>query len=150
MILDEWAIHFDPCVEINGWDNAAKLRFFRVCLMGRAQSILQHLPRDKKDTFDHAESALHQRFEPSSKQADDLRWLAAKAYPDLAVSATDQLALTHNLMGISIWCSISTASRSHQNHKRKQSAIQVESYLAFNYGYDSIITSVELTAGASA
>ena len=32
---DEWAVHFGHCVDINGWDNAAKLRFLRVRFDGK-------------------------------------------------------------------------------------------------------------------
>ena len=149
---DEWAVHFDHCADINGWDDAAKLRFLRVRLTGRARSVFQRLPEDKKDTFDHAKSALRERFEPSSKRelyvtelstrrkrptegwadlADDLRRLAAKAYPDLEASATDQLALTHYLMGISdVQLALPVKQKSPKSLDEAVSyTIQVESHL---------------------
>ena len=118
---DDWATHFDNCSEINGWDATAKLKFLKVRLTGRAQSVFQRLPDDQKDTFAHATTALQKWFEPVSKQqlyaielstrrkrpteswadlADYLRKLASKAYPDLAREGTDQLALTHYLMSL--------------------------------------------------
>ena len=118
---DDWATHFDNCSKINGWDDAAKLKFLKARLTGRAQSVFQRLSDDQKDTFFHATTALQKWFEPVSKRqlyatelskrrkrpteswadlADNLKKLASKAYPDLAREGTDQLALTHYLMSL--------------------------------------------------
>ena len=55
---DDWEVHFGHCAEINGWDGDDKLRFLKVRLTGKAQSVFLRLPTAKKDTFDHAIAAL--------------------------------------------------------------------------------------------
>ena len=118
---DDWAVHFEHCADINRWAEDDKLRFLKVRLIGRAQSVFQRLSDDQKDTCEHAMDALRQWFEPASKRelyltelstrrrrpteswanfADDLRRLSSRAYPDLGQKATDQLALTHYLMAL--------------------------------------------------
>ena len=118
---DEWVIHFHNCSDVNEWNDADKLKFLKVRLTGRAQIAFQRLADDKKDTFEHACAALQERFKPSSKRdlyvaelssrkkhssegwadfAEELRRLAAKAYPNLDGNAGEQIALTHYLLGI--------------------------------------------------
>ena len=98
----------------NRWAEDDKLRFLKVCLIGRAQSVIQRLSDDQKDTCEHAMEALHQCFKPASKRelyltelftrrrrpiecwanfANNLCRLSSKAYPELGQKATDQLAL---------------------------------------------------------
>jgi hypothetical protein len=118
---DTWIVHFNNCAEVNQWDDAAKLMFLKVRLIGRAQTAFQQLSDVNQASFDAAVNALLKRFEPESKRevylaefyarqrkpteswadfGEDLRELARKAYPDLAVDATEQLALTQLLANI--------------------------------------------------
>ena len=92
-----------------------------MCLTGRAQAVFHRLPDGDKNSFDAAVKALEAHFEPKGKRelylaefttrtkklseswmtyGEELRWLAAKAYPDLTVGAHEQLALTHFLHSI--------------------------------------------------
>ena len=106
---DEWIVHFNNFVEVNEWDTSAKLKFLKVRLVGKAQSAFQRLPDTGHDTFDHAVTALKERFEPSSKRNLYLAEFmtrkhrpteTVKAYPDLHIAATEQIALTHFIANI--------------------------------------------------
>ena len=55
---DDWAVHFEHCADINCWTEDDKLRFLKVRLIGRAQSVFQRLSDDQKDTCEHAMEAL--------------------------------------------------------------------------------------------
>ena len=149
--LDEWIVHFNNCAEVNEWDATAKLKFPKVRLVGKAQSAFQRLPDTGRDTFDHAVTTLKERFEPSSKRdlylaefatrkrrpretwtdfGEDLRRLAIKAYPDLDIAATEQIALTHFIANI-IDPQISFAVKQKTPKsldKAVSTTIQIESY----------------------
>ena len=156
---DDWAAHFDNCSEINGCDAAAKLKFLKVTLTGRAQSVFQCLPDYQKDTFAHATTALQKWFEPISKQqvyatelstkrkrpteswadlTDDLRELASKAYPDLAREGTDQLALTHYLMSLT---DIQTAL-----HVKQRSPGMLEEAVSFTLQVEASMATVRIAS----
>ena len=111
---DEWSIHFENVTDVNGWDDEQKLKWLKVRLTGRAQKAFQRLPEASRATFDLAEAALKGRFEPESRKtryqaefqsrrkktnegwadfADDLQFLAEKAYPSLQHEARERLAI---------------------------------------------------------
>ena len=103
---------------VNSWNDDQKLSFLRVRLPGRAQAVFHRLFDGDKASFSAVVQALKAHFEPNGKQelyladssthskkksqraGEELRWLAAKAYPDLSCDAHEQLALTHFLGSI--------------------------------------------------
>ena len=118
---EQWILHFRDCAVVNEWDDSQLLKFLRVRLTGRAQAVFHRLPDSAKDSFDNAVRALEAHFKPEGKRelyladfstrnkrpveswmeySEELRWLAAKAYPDLSTKAHEQLALTHFLNSI--------------------------------------------------
>ena len=131
---DNWAVHFEHCANFNRWAEDDKLRFLKVRLIGRAQSVIQRLSDDQKDTCEHAMEALHQCFKLASKRelyftelstrrrrpteswanfANDLRRLSS---PELGQKATDQLTLIVSALTV---CK-KKKSNSIQYEKRKQ------------------------------
>ena len=114
----EWIYHFESVADVNGWNDMAKLKWMKVRLTGRAQSVFQRLLAATTRDYDRTKKALKERFEPSSRKgryqaelqarrkqksegwtdfADDLRLLADKAFPDLQEEAKDTLVLTYYL-----------------------------------------------------
>ena len=100
--------------EINDWDAAAKKKWVRLSLTGRAATAYKRLPDATRGDFAQTMAALKKRFEPASKQSlymaelnskkkrtsedlaafgEELRVLAEKAYPDLEAAAQERLAL---------------------------------------------------------
>ena len=51
---------------VNDWDDAAKLRWIRTRLVGRAQKAYNRFPDSARVSFSKAKDALKQRFEPAS------------------------------------------------------------------------------------
>ena len=115
---DQWISHFDSVAQINGWNEATKLLWLQVHLIGKAQTAWEQLNEDAKSTYDTAKKALHERFEPRSKQdlyaakfnarkcldkeswgdlADNLHSLADRAFPELGDQAREQLSPSHFL-----------------------------------------------------
>ena len=108
----------ESIAEVNRWDEAEKLLWLRVRLIGRAQTAFKRLDRQAHQSFKAALKALVQRFEPDSKRGlyaaelgarikkpnedlasfgEDLQALADKAYPNLEEAARDVLAVERYL-----------------------------------------------------
>lgn len=106
---------------MNKWDADQKLSFLKVGLSGRAQAVFHRFSDTQKNTHTHAVAALKAHFEPAGHRelyladlstcmkrpseswmefAEELTWLAGKAYPELDGKAHEQLALTHFLNSI--------------------------------------------------
>ena len=103
----------------NAWDgDAAKLRWLKVRLTGRARRVFQHLTEESRGSYSRAKKALRERFDPDSRRelyavelntrrkrkgegwadfAEDLQHLVDKAYLDLQQEAREYLALTSYL-----------------------------------------------------
>lgn len=63
----DWKIHFDNVAKVNEWDNdAKKLPWLRVRLVGKAQKALQRVP---EGTFAATIKELDKRFEPQSRRS---------------------------------------------------------------------------------
>ena len=119
---DEWVDHFESVAEVCGWDDANKLKWLRVRLSGRASTVFRRLPEDAKADYGRAKAALRAKFEPESQRAlyqtkltsrfrqkgegwsefgEELKTLADKAYPELAVEARERFALNQYLTQLS-------------------------------------------------
>ena len=61
--------HFNDVAAVNGWNEAAKLKWLKVRLTGPVQRAFQRIPDDKKADFDTAVKSLEESFEPESKRA---------------------------------------------------------------------------------
>ena len=64
----DWVDHFESVAAINEWDNAAKLLWMRVRLVGRAQTAYGSLPTTAKESYAALKKALKDRFEPDSRR----------------------------------------------------------------------------------
>ena len=114
----DWVNHFESVAAINEWDDAAKLLWMRVRLVGRAQTAYRRLPTTAKESYAALKKALKEKFEPDSRRelylsefstrkrrpgegwaeyADELRVLADKAFPELEEQARERLALNQYL-----------------------------------------------------
>ena len=111
----EWLQHFEGVAAINKWDDAAKLLWLRVRLIGTAQTAYGRLPTTARDSYAELTKALKDRFEPDAMKemyvaefhgrkkaktegwaefADHLKLLADKAFPDLEDKAREYMSLT--------------------------------------------------------
>jgi hypothetical protein len=107
--------HFDGVAAINKWDDAAKLLWLRVRLVGTAQTAYGRLPTAARGSYAELTKALKDRFEPDAMKemyiaefhgrkkaktegwaefADHLKLLADKAFPDLEDKAREYMSLT--------------------------------------------------------
>ena len=114
----DWVDHFEGVAAINEWDDATKLMWMKVRLVGRAQTAYGRLSTEAKGSYAALKTALKERFEPDSRRelylsefstkkrkvgegwaeyADELRVLADKAFPELEEKARERLALNHYL-----------------------------------------------------
>lgn len=114
----DWLDHFESVAVVNDWDDAARILWLRVRLVGRAQSAFKHLSEEQRGDYKLAKSGLKERFEPESKCAlyeaefqsrrkqhnedwasfgEDIKSLADRAFPDLDEKARERLALNHFL-----------------------------------------------------
>ena len=103
---------------VNEWDEASRLLWLEVRMIGKAQIAWRHISNEAKTHYDSAKAALRKRFEPDSRRelyavefqtrkrnrgeaweelADSLRLLADKAFPDLEDRAKEQLSLDRYL-----------------------------------------------------
>lgn len=115
---EQWIGHFENVAAVNDWDDANKLKWLKVRLTGRAQAAFDRLSDENKNDYKKAKDALQERFEPAARKhryqaemqirrkkkgeswadfADDLRFLADKAYPELQVEGRERLALNNYL-----------------------------------------------------
>lgn len=119
---EEWVYHYENVADVNGWDDDEKLKWMKVRLTGRAQTALQRLPEASRASYDEAKKALHERFEPRSRQtryqaefqtrrkkttegwadfAEDIKGLVDQAYPSFSEEAKERLAVNHYLQQLS-------------------------------------------------
>ena len=150
---DDWIEHFERVAVVNEWStNAAKLKWLKVGLTGKAATVLKRLREETRDSYATLKEALKKRFEPESKKelymaefqarqkagtedwasfADDLRLLAEKAYSGLPAEAQEALALNRFLTQLTN-PQISFAARQRQPANVEQAVqytLECESYL---------------------
>ena len=54
----DWVDHFDSVADVNEWDGAAKKKWIRARLTGRAATAFKRLPEADRATFDKIIAAL--------------------------------------------------------------------------------------------
>ena len=64
--FSDWLQHFEGVAAINKWDNAAKLLWLRVRLVGAAQTAYGRLPTTARASYADLTKALKDRFEPEA------------------------------------------------------------------------------------
>ena len=143
---------------VNKWETTAeKLKWLRVRLTGKAQTVFRKLPQDVRENYAECVKALKQRFDPDSRRelyvaelhtrarrkeedwasyGDVLRTLADKTYGDLEEIARERLALTQFLAHIE---NPQVAFGVRQKRPETVEAavlatIELESYLGINSG----------------
>eukprot|EP00731_Ephydatia_muelleri_P014041 Em0007g1351a len=149
----DWVDHFEAAARVNGWDDATKLNWLPVRLMGKAQTAWKRLIAEAKADNETAKDALERRFEPSSKRehyaaefhqkkkssgeqwgdfADQLRNLADKAFPTLSDDAKELLALDRFLGELSDVQSVVVVRqrRSKTLVEAVATVLETESYVA--------------------
>ena len=110
---DEWIGHFESVAHVNDWDDATRLLWLEVRMIGKAQSVWRRISTEAKASYGTVKAALRKRFEPDSRRnlyvvefqtrkrgsgeaweelADALRLLADKAF-HLQDEAKKQLSL---------------------------------------------------------
>ena len=67
--FNDWVDHFEGVAAVNEWDDASKLLWLRVRLVGRAQTTYGRLSNASKADYDSLKKALKERFEPDSKNS---------------------------------------------------------------------------------
>ncbi len=108
-----WFQNFSDCADINGWDNALKLKFLAVRMKGMAQRVYMDLDLASKADFDSLSEALATRFRSTTDQelyksqflsrhreagealpklGNAIRVLAGKAYSEVPGKIRDELA----------------------------------------------------------
>ena len=66
---DDWIEHFERVAVVNEWtSSAAKLKWLKVRLTGKAATVLKRLPEATRDSYTGLKEALKKRFEPNSKK----------------------------------------------------------------------------------
>ena len=60
--------HILKLASINGWDDAAKLQWMSVRMMGWAQTSFCRFPESVRGSYSAAKQALLERFEPPAKK----------------------------------------------------------------------------------
>ena len=66
--FSDWIDHFEGVASVNEWDDAVKLLWMRVRLVGRGQTAYGRLPDTSKTDYVTLKKALKERFEPDSKK----------------------------------------------------------------------------------
>ena len=76
--FSEWIEHFEAVAAINKWDDAAKLLWLRVRLVGGAQTAYGHLPAEAKASYPDLKKAMKGRFEPAALKERHLAQFQAR------------------------------------------------------------------------
>ena len=66
---NEWIEHFESVAVVNEWaSNAAKLKWLKVRLIGKAATAMKRLSEETLGSYPDLKEALKKRFEPESRQ----------------------------------------------------------------------------------
>ena len=117
----DWLEHFEMCADLNGWKQDVRSKFLVVRLRGHAQEVYWGLEETSQQDYDKLKAALSEQLAPPGEEnryksefrarqqqkgetaaevGRDIRRLARKAYPSLAIDTRDKLARDQFLDGL--------------------------------------------------
>lgn len=120
----DWVEQFEQAANVNGWDDAVKLKFMSLLLSGRARALYNGIPVEAKTNYELLKISLTKCLEPcrsdewnrvaftqrrrlpnetAQEFGNALRRLAVQAYPSVDDGTCDMLArdqfITHFAVG---------------------------------------------------
>ncbi|KAL7880306.1 hypothetical protein SRHO_G00025600, partial [Serrasalmus rhombeus] len=117
----DWSEQFEMAAEVNGWNDAFKLKFMSLLLTGRARDIYSGLAIEEKSSYPSLKAALTKCFQPcdsaewnrvnfigrkrlpqesAREYGNTLRRLVIKAYPTVGAPTQDLLAKDHFIANV--------------------------------------------------
>lgn len=102
----DWLEHFEMCADLNGWKRDVCRKFLVVRLRGHAQEVYKGLEKTTRQDYDRLKASLSEQLAPPGEEnryksefrarqqregetaaevGRDVRRLARKAYPSLAI-----------------------------------------------------------------
>ena len=150
--VDDWVSYFESVAAINGCNEADKLLWFRVHVIGKTHVAYQYFSHETRNLYMLSKAALRKRFEPTSNResykvefqnrerqsteswadfGDTLFSLVNQAFPDLPDNARKALALEQFLSQLNP-LQISFALRQRKTKCVREAVcatLEVESYL---------------------
>lgn len=82
----DWVAQFEVAAEVNGWDDALKMKFLSLLLSGRARELYSGLPPASCDNYKNLKDALGRCLEPcDSADWNRANFLSRRRLPNEAV-----------------------------------------------------------------
>jgi hypothetical protein len=117
----DWLEHFEMCSDLNGWKQDVRSKFLVVRLRGYAREVYKGLEKATQNNYAELQAALSEQLAPPGEEdryksefrarqqqesetaaevGRDIRRLARKDYPSLAIDTRDKLARDQFLDGL--------------------------------------------------